>query len=385
MILSILVYTLTGLSLFGLGWHASVRDAKSRLQGGLGIPFISWEIVLSILLFAIVAGARYNTGFDYAMYHRQYGILRVYGYFTRCDFEPGFILISKCFAALNLHYFFYFAFWGALQIGFVYLGLKDRKFLLPWIGLNIMLGIYFICWMNLIRQYVVVCAFVPMTLLIRQRKWLAYLVCVALLCAIHKSALILVPLYAFGYFTIKVKDGKVPLLILLLCVILGLNPIWLSLFHNISDMLALIGYSKYAALIDNMINGGMQVMSWGPNRISILLIEVVCLWYYSKVKAHFDSDKMLPLYFSLAFVGICLENLLANTNGVVLRVVQFMLVFVLILNAYTLEYFRQTKQWKQLALFSIVLFSYAYVVIFKAVYMPSKVIVPSLYNLFFLN
>ena len=237
--------------------------------------------------------------------------------------------------------------------------------------------------MNLIRQYVVVCAFVPMTLLIRQRKWLAYLVCVALLCAIHKSALILVPLYAFGYFTIKVKDGKVPLLILLLCVILGLNPIWLSLFHNISDMLALIGYSKYAALIDNMVNGGMQVMSWGPNRISILLIEVVCLWYYSKVKAHFDSDKMLPLYFSLAFVGICLENLLANTNGVVLRVVQFMLVLVLILNAYTLEYFRQTKQWKQLALFSIVLFSYAYVVIFKAVYMPSKVIVPSLYNLFF--
>lgn len=173
MILSILVYTLTGFSLFGLGWHASVRDAKSRLQGGQGTSFLSWEIVLSVLLFAIVAGARYNTGFDYAMYLREYGVLQATGDFNRCDFEPGFVLVSKGFAALNLHYFFYFAFWGAVQIGVVYLGLNDRKFLLPWVGLNIMLGTCFICWMNLMRQYVVVCAFVPMTLLIRQRKWLA--------------------------------------------------------------------------------------------------------------------------------------------------------------------------------------------------------------------
>lgn len=207
----------------------------------------------------------------------------------------------------------------------------------------------------------------------------------ALLCTIHKSALFLVPLYAFGYFTIRVTDGKVPLLILLLCVIVGLNPVWLSLFHNLGDALAIIGYGKYAGLIENMACGGAEIMSWGPNRISILLMEAALVWYYSRVRNHFGSDTMLPLYFSLAFVGICLENLLINTNGVVLRTVQFLLVFVALLNAYTLEYFRQTRRWWHLAVFALLIFNYVYVVIFKAVYMPSKVIVPSLYNLFFLN
>ncbi len=384
MLLSIVVYTLTGLSLFGLGWHVCARDSKLRLQGKDGLPFHCWEILLSILLFAIVAGARYNTGFDYAMYLRQYEILKTYGHFTRC-LEPGFVLISKMFALLNAHHFFFFAFWAALQIGFVYLGVKDRKFLLPWIGLNIMLGFYFICWMNLIRQYVVVCAFVPMALLIREKKWLPYFACVIILSFIHKSALLLVPLYAFAYFTIQPKDGKVPLLILLVCVILGLNPVWISLFHNVGDVLALVGYGKYAIIFENMAKGDIPAMSWGPNRIAILLTEAIVVGYYCRVKEHFGSDKMLPLYFSLAFIGICLENLLANTSGVVLRIVQFLLVFVLLLNAYTLEYFRQTKRWLPLALFGILLFSYVYVVIFKAVYMPSNVIVPSLYNLFFLN
>ena len=307
------------------------------------------------------------------------------GSFGRDDFEPGFVLISKLFAWCHLHYFFYFAFWAALQIGFLYYGLKDRKFLLPWVGLNIMLGLYFMCWMNLIRQYVVVCAFVPMTLLILQRKAIPYVVCVALLYTIHHSALMLLPLYLFAYVKVDIKDSKVLIIIFLSCIILGVKPLWLSLFENFNNVLNVIGYEKYSKHLHEMIESGGDIVRWGPCRISVLIVDSICIWYYSEVKKHFSADKMLPLYFTLAFVGICMENILINTNGIVLRSVQFMLVFVLILSAYTIEYFRQSKKWLPFGALCLCSFTYSYIVILKAVFVPSKILSASLYDFFFLE
>ncbi|MDY6411788.1 MAG: hypothetical protein SPL28_02185 [Bacteroidales bacterium] len=61
MLLSLLVYSLTGASLFYLGWHVNKREQQLLLSDGKHLPFYSWEIVLSLLLFACVWLARATT------------------------------------------------------------------------------------------------------------------------------------------------------------------------------------------------------------------------------------------------------------------------------------------------------------------------------------
>ena len=95
MLLSLLVYSLTGASLFYLGWHVNKREQQLLLNGGKHLPFYSWEIVWSLLLFACVAGARYHTGYDHAMYLEQYQHLLKTGEFSRTNFEYGFEWISQ--------------------------------------------------------------------------------------------------------------------------------------------------------------------------------------------------------------------------------------------------------------------------------------------------
>ena len=206
MLLSLLVYSLSGATLFFLGWHVNRREQRLQLQDGKQVPFYSWEIVLSILLFAVVAGARYHTGFDHAMYLEQYKHLLQTGEFSRTNFEYGFELISKIFAWFHIHYFFYFAFWALLQIGFLYFGLRNHKHLLCWVGLGIMCGPYFLGWMNSIRQSVVVCLFVALIPLVRDRKFLPYAIIVIVAALIHKSALLLLPVFLITFLKLEERQ-----------------------------------------------------------------------------------------------------------------------------------------------------------------------------------
>lgn len=121
MFLSFIIYGLSALSLYILGKNVSMRENYQLRLNGQTLSFTSVEIVLSILLFAVICGARYNTGIDYPTYLKEYLRLQVTGNMLRDDVEPGFVLISRYFSNLGFHYFFFFAFWGAMQILFTIL------------------------------------------------------------------------------------------------------------------------------------------------------------------------------------------------------------------------------------------------------------------------
>ena len=103
MLLSLLVYSLTGATLFFLGWHVNRREQRLQLQSGGELPFYSWEIILSLLIFAVVAGARYHTGFDHKMYLDQYLHLQQTGEFGRDNFFIlRSVIASTCCAGWGL-------------------------------------------------------------------------------------------------------------------------------------------------------------------------------------------------------------------------------------------------------------------------------------------
>ncbi len=384
MLLSLLVYSLTGAILFFLGWHVNKREQLLRLGGGTELPFYSWEIVLSLLIFSIVAGARYHTGYDHAMYLDQYQHLQQTGDFSRHNFEYGFEWISKIFAWCHIHYFFYFAFWALLQIGFLYFGLRHHKHLLCWVGLAIMCGSYFLSWMNSVRQSVVVCMFVALVPLIKERKIIPYFLIVIIASFIHKSALLLLPVFLISFVKF---DNKIPnkwwlLVVLAVFVLLGLKPFWVDYFSNYQWFLDLTGYQNYGNLNDPNVAGQFRTLNWGPSRVSILLANVLVILFYADMKSYFKDDKLLPYFFLLAFIGMCLSNLLINTSHFILRPLDYFTVFYLVIGAYLMVYFIRNKKYPLVIVLSLLLYSHFLVNVYKAVYMPSATNLPFLYHTF---
>ncbi len=376
---------MTGAILFFLGWHVNKREQQTLLQGGTKLPFYSWEILLSLLVFSVIAGARYHTGYDHAMYLEQYLHLQETGDFSRHNFEYGFEWISKLFAWCNIHYFFYFAFWALLQIGFLYFGLQNHKFLLCWVGLEIMLGPYFNSWMNSVRQSVVVCVFVALIPLIRDRKFLVYALIVVLCAFLHKSSLILLPVFLICFLKIGEKSPSqwVFLGILAVFVVVGSFPFWTEYFTNYQWFIKLTGYSNYGNLDDPNVGGTMRMISWGPLRISVLLSNVAIIWFYPRLKSFFRDDTLLPYYFVLSFIGMCLNNLLMNTTHFILRPLDYFLIFNLIMTAYLLCYLYRSRSIIMFSLVAMLNFSYVFMAVAKAVYYPVRTSVPFLYHLFF--
>ncbi|MBR5087627.1 MAG: EpsG family protein [Muribaculaceae bacterium] len=378
---------MTGSILFILGWHVNKREQQLEQHGEEKLPFFCWEIMLSLFIFAVVAGARYHTGFDHAMYLEQYEHLQKTGEFSRQNFEFGFEWISKIFAFFHIHYFFYFAFWALLQIGFLYFGLRNHKHLLCWVGLGIMCGSYFLGWMNSVRQSVVVCLFVALVSLIKERKFLPYFIIIIAAAFIHKSALLMLPVFLLTFVNV---DAKVPNQWLLLTVVaafvlLGMKPFWINYFNDYQWFLNLTGYENYGNLDDPNVGGQLRTLNWGPSRVSILLANVLIIWYYGNLKAFFKNDKLLPFFFWLAFIGMCLSNLLMNTTHYILRPIEYFTIFYLVMGSYLMVYFVKNKKYRLAILLSFLLYSHFLVNIYKAVYMPSVTNSPFLYHTFLLT
>ena len=64
MILSITVYTLVGVMLFYFGWHYNQRFALPTEHHTVKEFMLSWEIIASFVLFSLITGLRYHTGWD---------------------------------------------------------------------------------------------------------------------------------------------------------------------------------------------------------------------------------------------------------------------------------------------------------------------------------
>ena len=364
MLQSIIVYTLTGLTLYALGRNLALRDA--RMQRTFHHPTSSWnpEVWLSILIFAIVAGLRYNVGVDHLTYLRFYEEFSKQGWTTRETFEPGFLFIMKVFTELNLHFFFFFAFLAAIQLFFIYFALRKQKQLLPYIGLFIMLGPYFLDWMNGIRQCIAMCIFVLSIEFIQKRKFILYILTIFGASLIHKSAYILLPFYFIFFKSFSPSKTKTHLLILILCIILGNSPTWISFITVLNDFFTFLGYENYVNNFENVLDN-LQEFAWGPRRITVLLINFIIIYLYPQISQFYHNNKYVPLYFSLFFIGVCLYNLLANTSLEFLRPVSYFTIFTLPMSAYTAHYLKIKKRKMFYLLFMILVCSYTYFSIFS--------------------
>lgn len=385
MIFSFLVYSITAGALAYLGWHANAREQRVMEGGGKPLPFYCWEMIASILLFAFVAGARYKTGYDYMSYYFEYKRLCNIGHFNRNDFEPGFWFITYLFAMVKAHEFFYFAFWGGLQLGLFYFAFRDNKSLLPWLALVIMLGGYFVGWMNSIRQVVVECAFIAMIPMCKNwRKYLVACLLSLLLSTIHFTGLF-IPLFLGMMMLMRgVRLNRYVMLgIFLLCIALGIYPIWVKALAFLPTLLEGTHLNKYGTMLASLSSGEMDINNWGPNRIMVVVSQLMILWYYPVLKQYYSNNPHFDSFYGLAFVGACMHNLFINTSHYMMRPFEYLILVVAVIIAHALCMFFNTKRYVPLAVLSVVSLGVIYVAVIKAVYVPTKNTIPYLYNSIF--
>ena len=345
MLQSILVYSLVSLVLFLLGWNINCREQRLKMQTpNAELPFWSWEIILSIIIVTLMMGLRFKTGSDYEMYLKQFQHVKETGQFARGDFEIGFYWITRLFADSGLHYAFYFAFWALLQAVALYFGLRHHKHLLPWVGMILILGPYGINWISFMRQWTISMILVAMVPLIEKRKFWIYLIVVALSMTLHRSAWLLLIFFFVPYIKFKVDSPKWPLFIFSFCVLLGIWPIWFKLFRFVPDLLDLIGYHKYGHHLVDVMDGKFKNMGWGPLHIISIISSLIFIYFYPQIKKHFNQDRLLPIYYALAFVGTCYDNLVLNTHHSMQRPAEYLYIFIIIMLCYTISYLISYKK-----------------------------------------
>lgn len=334
MILSCLAYSFFGLIMYLLGTQSAHNYA---LLSNKNTSFWSVSNICILLFFTIISGLRYNVGVDYVTYSRIFTYFQN-GFTYREDIEPLFTYISQLWVKLGAGHFVYFAFWAFLQIFFVYYSLKKHQYLYPFIGLLIFLGPYYLSWMNGIRQSIVACVFVWACHFIIDRKFIKYCAAIIICSFMHKSAIILLPLYFLpniNYF----KNKYVWIVVLITCTIIGQTGIVQNYMNFVGKYLSLIGYESYSQSFDNIMGNSVD-RAFGPRRMLMLLLDILIIWFSFELKMRFNN-KFFLFSFNMFVLYACLSELLSNTNFLFTRPLLYIAPFSLICSAFLLVYLKE--------------------------------------------
>lgn len=366
-----------------LGWHVNHREQRLMAQGGAELPFASWEILMAMLIYVAVSSVRWLTSWDYNMYYTYYVSMQSVGDFSRENFEPGFALITNAMAKSGLHFAFYFGFWAALQIVLLYYALRHRKFLLPWIGLCIMLGPYYIQWMNSIRQTVLECLLVGMVEFIIRRKFWIYLILTLLTATLHKMAVLLIPVYFVPLIPVRGIKRWMVMAMLVLCVVIGEFPQWIQwVFTSVGSLADYFGYGHYYRLFAS--NNSTYLFShWnGPARVFPFISCLIMVWYYPAIKQRFNGDAFLSAIYRFALIHIAYLNIFANTTLYLRRPGDLFRATFLVMVCYTLHYLWRERKWLPFAAMAALNFYFVFFDIVKATIHPASVTFPEFYRTF---
>lgn len=382
MISSLIVYIGTATIMAMLGWHVSHREQRLMTQGGAELPFLSWEIILALLIYIAVSSVRWLMSWDYNQYFSYYVSMQSLGDYSRENYEPGFHLITVGMGRAGLHYAFYFGLWATLHITLLFYALRHRKYLLPWIALCIFLGPYYIQWMSLLRQAVVECLFVLIVELIVRRKFWLYLLVSLLAMSIHKMAVLLIPLYVIPLIKVPNMKRWMPFALILLCVVLGSFPQWIQwCFDRIGQFAELVGYGHYYRLFTTDVSYAFRNVI-GPTRLFPLLSSMVILWYYPSIKRMFSRDICLSAMYRLMLLHLGYVNLMGNTTQYLSRPGDLMRGAFLIMVCYTMCYLWRERKWLPLLALACLNFYYILYELYKAATIGGSIYAPELYRTF---
>ena len=291
-------------------------------------------VVTSILV--LFSGLRTNIG-DTEMYVHTYEILTPD--FSGGDaYEPGFIFLLKIFKEISPDPQFMLIMTSLIVNVCIILNLwkySDKYYFEVTTFLYISTG-YILVTMNGIRQCLAAAIIFACTPLLIKRKWKIYLPIIVLMCSIHSSAFIMIPIY----FIITMKPWSKNSVILIICTILAM-----VLYTPLMNIASSILGGKIADY-NTSTEGGASLI-----RVAVYFVPTI-LTYIKREELNKGWDKV-NMFVNITLIS-SLIMLFSSINWVFSRFTLYLEPYTFILIAYMMKNCFYGKE-KRLLYYAVIL------------------------------
>jgi hypothetical protein len=313
-------------------------------------------IFLALFVFAFFSGVRWDVGIDHLTYVDFYQTIARWGDGTiRGDLEEGYVLLMKIFNLFGFHYSIFMAFIAFCQLGFIYYAFKDVKYIIPFLGVCIMCGGDFFCWMNVVRQSLVATCFVfLLTHFLVYKKFIPYLICLIIASFIHKTALMLLVLYPLTYLNLETIyiNRKIQYLLLIVVWILSMQNVWINILDIVDKVLVFSSYDRYSA---EFVEEAIKEKNIGGRTILFIVIHIIIIFFSKRLRKE-NPTKIYGICYLMFLVFMIIEPLLMHSRAFS-RITTYFMVFRSIISSYFMFYcYKINKKYKLVGLFVLCLF-----------------------------
>ena len=343
LILSLLSVGIFALTLFVLGTVSAKTQPALHVERPFSNTKMDGAMVLSVLFFALICGVRYRYGADCESYAAgMENIARG----TGRDMEILYVWLTKALYFAGLGRVVYMGTLAAIQGFLMWSAFKTRRFLLPYVGLVLILGPFFGEWNNGIRQIIAgLFFFYAMIRLIDEKKILPYVVLIIAASLFHKSAIVLlafIPLMKYDY----IPNRYLALGLLAFCLFVGESSLLDQALWYGEQMLAQLGYHNYSGDYEQLMGRGSSISHFGPRQLTLLATHIMIIWFSPAVYAFNKRDKAFSVCYLMTLVYACSSQLLMSKSYLFSRPLLYLLPFVLMSTAYLLDYLKRGEKQK---------------------------------------
>ena len=278
------VFYTTLVSTFILGIYSRMTEIRNKRVGMMFAFFVMIIIVL-------VSGLRNNLG-DTGAYMHSYKQLITFSRFTEDMKDQGFILFQLILYKINQDpQFFVFVTSVITQVCVMYGLYKYRSYYELEVYMYITSGM-FLTFMNGIRQAMVAAILFFCTKLIIDNKFIPYSIIVLILSTMHKSALIMIPVY----FIARKESWSKNTLIIIIMSSIG----FVFFYQLMPSFFSVLGDSSYTEYADSMMQVGVGCSF---TRVLVNAVPVILSYIYrNKLKETWPESNI--------FINISLINLI---------------------------------------------------------------------------
>lgn len=318
-----------------LGNHAALRERISLVRQKHS--FAKWELWLSILLFAVIMGMRYDVGVDYTSYlsiYKTYFNRNIPSDTTEFLFHNYSLLLAK----KDVHFSVFFGVIAFIQILFLYLALRKQQYLIASFVFVFFTSGLFFSFMGGVRQTIVCALFVFSIEFIKRKQPLPYFIIILVGFFIHKSALVLIPLYFLLVFDFDwFKNRWLQVFLLLSAVTISSLNVWDNFLDILSKLVIISGYDEDYGKLSYSLSWSTEEYNKSVRYYVPLVIYIINSLFSLRVKETFKETSFKILY-NLYFIG-ALSFFVFYNNHLLRRPILYFNTTGVIVCAYFLYFF----------------------------------------------
>lgn len=299
-------------------------------------------VAYAIIAYSILFSMRYGVGVDHLDYLHTY--LLPPESTDRENLEIGFLAFMRGCQYINLHFTIFFGIIAFTQLYLIFRAIKDYRSIYTHLMTTFLVGCVWLSFSNGMRQILAFALFTYAITLIDKKKPIWHYICLIAACLIHKSAIILLPLYPLLRFRrIWFSNIKTQLILFGLAVsisILSIN--LLELFSTIiSKGAELLGYDYYTQNMKNKLLYDENI-TIGLGFLINATIDFIIIFFSNKVKDEYKKTWM-PVAYNLYFIGTLINYAIIRSH-LVRRINCYFYGLDFIIGAFTLAYLYKEKK-----------------------------------------